>query len=132
MTELAALVLYDDATRMLLQRRTEDAPSFPGHWSFFRGGVEEGETPEEALAREALEELAYTVQAPRLWLTQNFTDQSRVFRQYVFVERYDGSALVLGEGQAMGWFLAQDTASLLMSDHARRTVEALGRDLQDC
>jgi len=123
--ELAALILYDDQHRMLLQHRTDDAPTFPGHWSFFGGGIEPGETPEQAVTREAMEELAYDPQSPRLWTTNAFNDRGRAFTQYVFIERYDGSDLVLGEGQAMGWFLASETKTLLMSSHARDTVAAL-------
>lgn len=128
--ELAALILYDDEHRLLLQHRTDDAPTFPSHWSFFGGGVEAGETPEEAVKREAMEELAYDPQDARLWTTQDFTDRGRSYTQYVFIERYDGSELVLGEGQALGWFRAYETKDLLMSRHARETVEALTRFLK--
>lgn len=128
--KLAALILYDDEGRLLLQHRTDDAPTFPSHWSFFGGGVEPGETPEEAVRREAMEELAYDPQDARLWITQSFTDQGRSYTQYVFIERYDGSELILGEGQAMGWFRAYETKDLLMSPHTRRAVEALTRFLK--
>jgi 8-oxo-dGTP diphosphatase len=130
MHELAALILYDDENRLLLQHRTDDAPTFPSPWSFFGGGVEPGETPDQAVKREAMEELAYDPHDARLWTTQEFTDQERIYRQYIFIERYDGSDLVLGEGQAMGWFLASETTDLLMSHHARQAVEALGRLLK--
>ena len=128
--KLAALILYDDEGRLLLQHRTDDAPTFPSHWSFFGGGVEPGETPEEAVRREAMEELAYDPQDARLWITQSFTDQGRSYTQYVFIERYDGSELILGEGQAMGWFRVYETKDLLMSRHARETLEALTRFLK--
>jgi 8-oxo-dGTP diphosphatase len=130
-SQLAAIVLFDDANRLLLQHRTDDAPTFPGHWSFFGGGVEPGETPQEAVVRETLEELAYRLRKPRLWHTQDFIDKGLTYTQFIFIERYDGSDLVLGEGQAMAWFAAAETAPLLMSAHTRRAVEALGRWLAE-
>jgi 8-oxo-dGTP diphosphatase len=130
LNELAALILYDDDNRLLLQHRTDDAPTFPSHWSFFGGGVEPGETPTQAVTREAMEELAYASRDPRLWTTNAFTYLGRNYTQYVFIERYDGSDLVLGEGQAMGWFLASEIQDLLMIRHTRQTIEALGRLLE--
>ncbi|ODR98590.1 hypothetical protein AUC68_09295 [Methyloceanibacter methanicus] len=125
--ELSAVILYDAQHRILLQHRTDDAPTFPGYWSFFGGGVEPGETPEQAAVREALEELSYTLKRPQHWLTQPFVHEGRTYTQHIFLERYDGAALVLGEGQAMKWFATHETGPLLMSPHSRAAVEALGR-----
>jgi 8-oxo-dGTP diphosphatase len=122
---LAALILFDRQKRILLQHRTDDAPTFPGHWSFFGGGVEPGEMPEQAAKREAMEELAYRLNSPRLWRTQEFIHKGLTYKQYVFLEKYDGSDLVLGEGQGMGWFRPSETQELLMSVHARQVVHAL-------
>ncbi len=125
--DLSAIILYDDQNRILLQHRTDDAPSFPGYWSFFGGSVEPGETLEEAAIREACEELSYTLKAPLHWLSQPFGYEGQPYKQHVFVERYDGSALFLGEGQAMKWYEPSETSTLLMSAHARRAVKALDR-----
>ncbi len=79
---LSAVILYDDRGRMLLQHRTDDAPTFPGFWSFFGGGVEPGETLEEAAVREALEELSYTLKAPHHWLSQPFSKDHRTKHRF--------------------------------------------------
>lgn len=42
---------------LYLQRKTEDAERLPGFLCFFGGGIEENETPEQALVREIREEL---------------------------------------------------------------------------
>ena len=124
-TELSAIILYDGARRILLQHRTDDAPTFPGYWSFFGGGVEAGETPEQAVVREALEELDYALKKPWRWMSQPFVHGGRPYTQHIFIEHYDGSPLILGEGQAMRWFAPEETGALLMSAHSRRAVEAL-------
>jgi len=59
MRRSSALVASDHRGRLLLQHRTEDAPSWPGAWGLFGGGEEEGESPKEALVRELREELDF-------------------------------------------------------------------------
>ncbi len=125
LSDTTAIILTDNRHRILLQHRTDDAPTFPGHWSFFGGGVEPGETPTQAVIREAAEELSYALQNPRLLTTKRFVHQGHDYTQFVFVERYDGRDLVLGEGQGMGWFLPSETDRLLMIRHAREVVKAL-------
>src|ERR1700687_5365972 len=102
--EVAILILHDDVGRILLQHRTDDAPIFPGHWAFFGGGLEEGETPEVALRREILEELGYKLGRARYFTEHRFVHLGTEHRIHVFVARYDGSPLTLGEGQGMAWF----------------------------
>jgi hypothetical protein len=50
---------------------------------------------------------------------------------HIFVERYDGSPLILGEGQAMAWFLPCETHDLLMNDHDRLIIDAVERSAAD-
>jgi 8-oxo-dGTP diphosphatase len=58
MKQIAAIILENDKGEFLLYLRDNkpDIP-FPDHWDLIGGHVEEGETPEEALVREAKEEL---------------------------------------------------------------------------
>ena len=61
---VAVAILYQKG-RFLLQLR-DDIPGilYPGHWGLFGGHLELGETPEEALKRELLEEITYLVPTP--------------------------------------------------------------------
>lgn len=47
--------------RLVLQRRTDDAPVAPGLLGLFGGHVEDGETPEQAMRRELAEETSIDV-----------------------------------------------------------------------
>lgn len=49
-----AAILQDRSGRILICERSE----IPGAWQFPQGGIESGEAPAEALAREVLEEIA--------------------------------------------------------------------------
>lgn len=123
--KISVVVLYDENGQLLLQHRTADAPILPNYWAFFGGGIEEGETPERAAKRECLEELGYQLTAPRLLFTQEITFEGRILILNIFVERYDGGSLTLGEGQGMGWFRPAETKPLLMSDHDRIIVRRI-------
>ena len=123
--DVSVLILYTLTGQILLQHRTDDALRLPGYWAFFGGGIEQGENPTEALKREIREELSYLVQNPEFFLAQKVRDEESDYdnRKYVFVEEYQGQSLQLGEGQAMGWFLPDETHALKMADHDRFVVQ---------
>lgn len=56
-----AVVIQDAAGRYLLQFRDEVHPTLPFIWTFFGGGIDEGESPICAAVRELKEELALGV-----------------------------------------------------------------------
>lgn len=59
MQKSVGIVLYNSNGKMLLQHRTDDAPSDPSKWAIFGGGVESEELSEQAVVRETKEELNY-------------------------------------------------------------------------
>jgi 8-oxo-dGTP diphosphatase len=58
-------VIFRDK-RVLLLRRRDDLALYPGLWDLPGGGVEEGETLEEALVREVSEEAGFRIKVTRL------------------------------------------------------------------
>ncbi|MDP2168197.1 MAG: NUDIX domain-containing protein [Thermodesulfovibrionales bacterium] len=126
---VALIMLYDRQKRLLLQHRTEDARIMPGYWAFFGGGIKDGETPEEAVRREAFEELHYRAKAPEFVYEQDYEIGDIRGHMYVFIEEFSGdkSALKLQEGQGWGWFKYTEIAPLKMIEHDREVVRFVGR-----
>lgn len=62
---VAALIVLDDGRYLMQQRDDIEGIFYPGYWGLFGGALEDGETPETALAREVREELAFEVREPR-------------------------------------------------------------------
>lgn len=58
---LAVAVLRLPDGKLVLQRRTDDAPVAPGLLAFFGGHIEKGETPEDCVRRELAEETSLDV-----------------------------------------------------------------------
>jgi 8-oxo-dGTP diphosphatase len=104
--------------KILLQQR-DDRPdiSYPGYWSTFGGHVEDGETPEEALRRELLEEIELELPM-KFWKVEEHSmeqnGQEIVVESYTYVGRIDRAAseIALNEGQALGYFGLEDLSEL--------------------
>ena len=125
----AVLVLYDNEGRVLLQLRDARAPVYAGHWGFFGGRIEEGETPLQALLREVQEELAYTPESPTLLCSLPYRDDTtcRQGVRHYFLQAYeDGVPLTLGEGAAIQWFSIAEVRSLRRTPSVEAALDAIG------
>lgn len=100
-------MIYDRKGRLLLQQRDHfPGLPFPGCWTFFGGLVELGENLRAALDREMREELGCWVgpvgEELFTWVWEG--EDPAVNHVFAVPLAADPSQLVLGEGQAMGWF----------------------------
>lgn len=129
----ALIILYDHEKKFLLQHRTKDAAVLPDYWAFFGGGIKEGEIPEDAVRREAYEELNYRLQAPQFFTEQDFNTDAIKGHMYVYIEAFSGSksALKLQEGQGWGWYKASEINKLKMIDHDRQLIRSIDRYLAE-
>jgi 8-oxo-dGTP diphosphatase len=97
-------ILQNAQGQILLQQR-DAMPNLPfaGDWSMPGGKVEDGETPDEAIHRELLEEIGLDVPL-KLWKVYERSGPNlMVIVQYVYTGRIDRevSRLAINEGQAL-------------------------------
>jgi 8-oxo-dGTP diphosphatase len=120
-----AIILYiKEGRKILMQHRSADAPRFPNYWSCFGGGIEAGETPEEAIRREMIEEIEYTLQSPRLIDRDIYPEKDRQIISHTFIEEYDPSQpIVLHEGQGYGWFTIAEALTLHITNRRRESLQ---------
>ena len=101
---VAACALVDSDGRVLSAQRPEGKP-MAGLWEFPGGKVEAGETPEETLIRELLEELGIVVReaclAPLTFASHAYADFHLLMPLYV-CRRWKGMVTAL-EGQELKW-----------------------------
>lgn len=105
MINVAQVLLFDARGRLLIYLRDNnpDIP-FPNHWDFFGGHVERGETPEQALVREVIEELGIELRQWRFFRLYHCT-AGDVYPnvKHIYWARIDHAAasLTLREGQRL-------------------------------
>lgn len=118
----SAIILYDKNKKILLQHRSDDAPTEAGKWGFFGGRIEEKETPLECVKRECEEELGYKLKNPKLVHEKVIGNSEK----HIFIEEYDPSKnLNLKEGKDMRWFSFEDVKNLDIVPFAGEIIEKI-------
>jgi 8-oxo-dGTP diphosphatase len=118
---VVSALLYNLQGQVLLQHRDNNEYTvFPGHWGLFGGGVEAGESLEEALDREIWEELEYRIQHKELWLIAR--EPRATFHTFLVPLDVPLEKLVLHEGQGFGYFDADEALQTLKLPPVTRYV----------
>jgi 8-oxo-dGTP diphosphatase len=101
-TEVAVGILLRGDGAMLLSTRPPGKP-YAGYWEFPGGKLEAGETVEQALRRELIEELGVTIGAADVWkVTEHDYPHALVRLHWCKVSAWTGD-FEMREGQAMAW-----------------------------
>jgi mutator protein MutT len=113
--KVSIIVFYDEQKRILLQKRSPNAHGV--EWGFFGGGIDAGETPEQAVVRETKEELGHDLHDYRK--TGTFRHQHNpdfLVELHVFVAPLCDylDTFVLGEGEGMRLFSFEEAFKLKM------------------
>lgn len=126
---VVTFILLDEANKVLLQHRTEDAKILPGYWGFFGGGIEGEETPEQAVEREAEEELGIKLKSPRLFRCYEFDFEGHLYEMCAFLDKLRDEVEDLKqqqrEGQSLGLFTIDDALGLKMIGHDKIVLRDL-------
>jgi 8-oxo-dGTP diphosphatase len=112
---------------LVLIARRKPGKHMAGKWEFPGGKIEQGESPEESLARELAEELDVKAKVGELlcrtaWEGDGISLDLMVYR----VEGFEGTPC-LREHEEIRWVAPQDLRTYDLADSDRRVVEILFR-----
>jgi len=100
--EVAVGILQRPDGALLLATRPPGKP-YAGYWEFPGGKIETGETVEQALRRELMEELGITIGQAQPWkITEYNYSHALVRLHWCKVQEWQGT-LEMREGQTMYW-----------------------------
>ena len=124
MLKVSKAIIYHRNDYLLQLRDHTPGIVYAGYWSFFGGAIEPGETPWQALQRELAEELEW--QPDRDAYLYDWVNPDHPCRIHFFTVPFTGqrSALVLHEGQDLGWFSLDDvTHHSQMASHVMQHLK---------
>jgi 8-oxo-dGTP diphosphatase len=120
---IAAAIIEKDNKILIAQRAKKD--SLLGKWEFPGGKVELGETFEQCLKRELLEELGIHATIGEYFCTSSFIYNSIMFDMCVFkVPSFEGE-ITLNEHSAIAWVTPDELSKYEMPDPDLPIVELL-------
>lgn len=108
--EVVAAIIHDAEGRIFATQRGYG--DFKDGWEFPGGKMEPGETPEEALKREILEELDTKIVVERLLNTVDYDYPKFHLTMHCFICSIESGSLTLKEHEAARWLKLSDTYSV--------------------
>ena len=104
----------DEPEVLLFLRDNIDTIPYPDCWDIPGGHVEDGETPEECIVREMLEEIGVDIGTPELFRIYRMNDRI----EYTYWQPFslDIDKIQLNEGQALRWFTEKELRNMRGED----------------
>ena len=108
--EVVAAIIHDNNNRIFATQR--GSGDWKDYWEFPGGKIEAGETPEDALKREILEELDTKIAVERLIDTVEWDYPKFHLTMHCFLCRVETGSLILKEHEAAKWLSKDDLYSV--------------------
>ena len=108
--KVTAAILEKDGKILIAKRKTGDK-LFAGLWEFPGGKVEEGETPEECMARELKEELDIEVEVGELITSNKHKYPHGIFELLAYRVKHVSGEMVLNDHEEIKWVTADEMSN---------------------
>jgi 8-oxo-dGTP pyrophosphatase MutT (NUDIX family) len=132
---VSILLPYNSKGEVLLQHRTPDASYYPNCWGFFGGGIEEGETPKEALKREAREELQLDLGGVKFFKRYEIKEEDGIRERFLYLiptkMTLDQLKSQQREGDGIGFFTTEEVKKLKINPHIRFIFDEVKKYLKE-
>lgn len=126
--DVAVVALYREGKILLQERRS--ISKVGEEWGFFGGGIEAGETPEQALVREIDEELAFRLEQFTLLGEIKVEHPKRVGINYLFIAPCPPlERLTLREGDSCKLFTLNEMRELKLPSFDYPALDLIARYL---
>ena len=99
---VTAAIIQSDNKILIAQRKSEDG-LFGGLWEFPGGKIEKGETPEECMARELMEELEIKVEVGTLITSNKHRYPNGIFELLAYRVQHICGNFVLNDHDEVKW-----------------------------
>lgn len=120
-TVAVAIIIRDG--KVLVARRAADK-SFAGKWEFPGGKIEKGETPEQAAAREMMEELNCRIFPKKLLINVISKSPEKIFNIYAVLSDSPDSEIRVGDVHSeISWVGAKEIEKLNFIEHDRQITD---------
>ena len=107
---VTAAILEKNGKTLIAKRKTGDE-LFAGLWEFPGGKVEEGETPEECMARELKEELDIEVEVGELITSNKHKYPHGIFELLAYRVKHVSGEMVLNDHEEIKWVTADEMSN---------------------
>ena len=105
----AAIIELDD--KILIAKRKSEDDIFGGFWEFPGGKIEDGETPEECMARELMEELEIEVEVGTLITSNKHRYPNGIFELLAYRVQHICGNIVLNDHDKIKWITIDEISS---------------------
>ncbi len=117
-------ILWRQDDKILIQKRSEDALVFPGEYCIPGGGVNFGESPDEAVIREIEEEIGLKIKYFNFMCGFEYTLNDEKKYNFFYIIKVDNPTVKSNEGE-MIWLSIPEVKKLKLAHHENELLKLI-------